>query len=100
MTRLLTFDPPQLTIRVGETVTWTNDSTIPHTSTDDPVLNPVGTSHPEYALLPDGAEPWNSGLLQPGEDFSHTFPVPGEYQYFCIPHVLGGMRGSVLVTCT
>jgi plastocyanin len=99
MTAKIRFEPADLTIRAGETVTWRNDGTIPHTTTDDPTQNPVATSHADYALLPAGAAPWNSGLLQPGQSFSHTFTVPGDYHYFCIPHVLSGMRGMITVTC-
>lgn len=99
MTAKIRFEPADLTIRAGETVTWRNDGTIPHTTTDDPAQNPVATSHAEYAQLPAGAAPWNSGLLQPGQSFSYTFTVPGGYHYFCIPHVLSGMRGMITVTC-
>jgi plastocyanin len=28
----------------------------------------------------------------------HTFDVPGTYQYFCIPHEMAGMTGTVVVT--
>ncbi|MGI8476155.1 MAG: cupredoxin domain-containing protein [Thermomicrobiales bacterium] len=99
MTAKIRFEPAELTIRAGDTVTWLNDGTIPHTTTDDPAQNPVAASHPEYALLPPGAAPWSSGLLQPGQTFSHAFTVPGVYRYFCIPHVLSGMRGMIAVTC-
>ena len=37
-------------------------------------------------------------ILQPGESFSYTFTAPGTYSYFCIPHVLSGMRGTIEVT--
>lgn len=99
MTNQLRFEPDHLAIRVGETVTWVNDSVLPHTATGDPAQNPVATSHPEYVQLPDGAAPWGSALLQPGESFQHTFDSPGEYHYICIPHVLSGMRGTITVTC-
>jgi plastocyanin len=95
MTVQLRFEPPAVTIRTGETVTWINDSPLPHTATDDPEKNPVAEAFPEYALRPACAAPWDSGLLQPGQSFSHTFDVPGDYAYFCIPHVLSGMRGTI-----
>jgi plastocyanin len=95
----LRFDPPHVTIAVGQTITWKNESQMPHTATGDPAQNPVGKSHPEYIELPAGAEPWGSEMLQPGDSYSHTFTVPGEYRYICIPHVLSGMRGTITVTC-
>jgi plastocyanin len=97
MTDQLQFAPPVVTIKVGERVSWVNASTMPHTTTGDPTKNPVAQAHPEYAQLPAGARPWDSGLLQPGESFAHTFTVPGTYAYFCIPHVLSGMRAAITV---
>jgi plastocyanin len=93
----LRFDPEELVIHVGTTVRWINDSPMPHTATGDPEQNPVNESNPEYVTLPDGAEPWGSELLQPGGEYSHTFDVPGVYDYICIPHVMAGMRGTITV---
>lgn len=95
----LRFDPSDLTIKVGQTVTWKNDSQMPHTATCDPAQNPIAKSHPEYIQLPAGAEPWGSEMLQPGDSYSHTFTVAGEYKYICIPHVMSGMRGTITVEC-
>jgi plastocyanin len=97
MTNELRFAPASVTVTVGQTLTWVNASSLPHTTTDDPAKNPVAQAHPEYAQLPAGAAPWDSGLLQPGESFSQSFTVPGTYHYFCIPHVLSGMRGTITV---
>jgi len=93
----LRFDPEVLTIAAGTTVTWVNTSSMPHTATGDPEQNPVASSHPEYIALPDGVEPWGSEMLQPGDRFRHAFNTPGEYKYICIPHVLSGMRGTIVV---
>ncbi len=97
MTMDLQFDPEDLVIPAGTTVTWVNDSAMPHTATGDPEVNPLAETNPEYVKLPDGAEPWGSELLQPGESYSHTFDTPGEYHYICIPHVMSGMRGTITV---
>jgi plastocyanin len=97
MTTQLRFEPAEVTIKRGETITWVNASPIPHTTTGDPDKNPVKTTRPELAQVPPGAEGWDSGLLNEGQSFSHTFTVAGEYKYFCIPHVLSGMLGTVVV---
>jgi plastocyanin len=97
MTGSLRFEPAELTIKAGESVTWVNDSPIAHTSTDDLSANPVAQAHPEYTQLPAGADAWNSGFVAPGQSFTHTFTVPGTYAYICIPHALSGMRGAVTV---
>lgn len=97
MTGSLRFEPASLTIKVGESVTWVNESPIAHTSTDDLSANPVAQAHPEYTQRPAGADAWNSGFVAPGQSFTHTFTTPGTYAYICIPHVLSGMRGTITV---
>jgi plastocyanin len=87
------YDPDEIRIVVGDTVTWVNNSDMAHTATADPEL----ARNEESVQLPDGAEPWDSGTLEPGEEFSYTFDVPGEYIYFCIPHEVLGQIGTILV---
>jgi plastocyanin len=87
------YDPAELTIKVGDTVTWVVVGSIPHSATCDPSK----TSDPTHAVLPEGAEPWDSGILQEGQEFSHTFDVAGDYTYFCIPHDSMTMLGKVTV---
>lgn len=74
------FTPGQMTIPVGTTVVWMNqESNIPHTVTSDAGL-------------------WDSGTLQPGQSFSHTFTTPGTFTYHCNIHPF--MHGSIVVTGT
>lgn len=87
------FAPANLTIRAAQTVTWRNAGAMVHTSTCDP----ASAQRPEHAVLPDGAEPWDSGLIRKGESWRLAFDVPGEYIYLCIPHEAGGMIGSLTV---
>lgn len=87
------FDPATVTISKGSTVTWQNTSSAPHTVTFDP-SKAVNKADVE---LPSGAEPFDSGLLQPGQSFSHTFTVAGTYKYTCVPHETLGMHGTVVV---
>lgn len=47
--------------------------------------------------LPDGAETFDSGVLDPEQIFTHTFKVSGTYQYFCIPHEGAKMFGWIIV---
>ena len=58
------FEPGTLTVPAGATVTWTNAGSRPHTVTAD-----------------DGS--FDSGRLDPGEQFSQTFDQPGTFTYFC-----------------
>jgi plastocyanin len=94
MTNRLEFTPDTVRITVGEAVRWRNTSDVVHTVTADPSK----AVNPSNVRLPDGATPFDSGDLAPGATFEHTFTVPGEYLYFCIPHELAGMTAMVLVT--
>lgn len=94
MTDDMRFVPEQLEIAAGDTVVWVNDGAMPHTSTNKPGTAGV----PEHNVLPDGAAPWDSGLLDPGETFRRVFTVPGDYAYLCFLHEAAGMVGGITVT--
>lgn len=66
-----TFEPAQLTIKVGTTVTWKNRDDIPHTVVS--------------------AGKFRSKTLDTDDSFSFTFTSAGEYKYFCSlhPHMTG-----------
>lgn len=70
------FDPDDVTVEVGTTITWTNNDTVSHTSTSD-------------------VSGWNSGIVAPGQQFSFAFPAAGTYSYHCAIHP--GMVGTVVV---
>jgi plastocyanin len=88
-----TFQPAQLTIKVGETVEWKNVGNSVHHASSDPstAVNPAEVSNPP------GAKPFDSGFLQPGQSYTYTFTVPGTYKYICAPHETSGMLGEVTV---
>ena len=76
------FLPSEVTIGVGESVTWYNDSTTAHT---------VTSGNPEDG--PDSV--FDSSLFLAGNTFSHTFTEAGQYEYFCSIHPW--MQGIVTV---
>jgi plastocyanin len=61
------FTPKRLILHVGDTVRWTNNSNMTHTSTAS-----------------NGA--WNSGNIPPGGSFSFTFTATGTIPYECSIH--------------
>ena len=69
--------PRSLTVKVGQTVTWTNDDDIPHTV--------VATD-----------KSFRSKVLDTGQSFSFTFTKAGEFAYFCSLHPM--MTGKIVVT--
>ncbi len=81
----LAFSPNAITVRVGTTVTWTNNETgpIPHTVTSGSPGAPSGV--------------FDSGTLNPGQSFHFTFNTPGTFPYFCRIHG-AAMMGVVTVT--
>jgi plastocyanin len=70
------FNPGELDVAVGTTVTWTNDDQTAHT------VSQVGGG-------------FESGKLDPGKTFSFTFTKAGTYDYFCQFHA--NMKGTVVV---
>ncbi len=72
------YSPKTITIQAGESVTWTSSGPSPHTVTAD-----------------DGS--FDSGTLNVGDSFSHTFTTAGTFAYHCEFHVAQGMVGTVVV---
>src|SRR5262245_27385766 len=87
------FEPAEITIKVGGTVKWVNDSDNRHTATDDEKFE----KNAGQAILPSGAQPWGSAFLTNGESFEQKFTVPGKYRYFCRNHGQFGMEAVVNV---
>lgn len=97
------FRPETIEVVVGDTVVWKNTSSHAHTVTayesqipEDAAFFASGEFETEEAAR-DGWMGDTTGALYQGDEYSHTFDVPGEYQYFCIPHEQSGMVGTVTV---
>jgi len=71
------FGSGTITIRAGESVTWTNSDRMPHTVTAN-----------------DGS--FSSKALNPGDTFTQKFDKPGKYTYYCQYHPM--MKAEVIVT--
>jgi plastocyanin len=69
-----TFEPQQLNVKVGTTVTWKNRDDIPH------------------MLVSAGK--FRSKTLDTDDSFSFTFTAAGDYKYFCSlhPHMTGMIK--------
>ena len=97
------FRPEVLEVAVGETVVWKNTSSHAHTVTayesgipDDAAYFASGEFQTEKAAR-DGWIGGTKGALYSGDTYEHTFDVPGEYRYFCVPHERSNMVGTVNV---
>jgi plastocyanin len=69
-----TFSPAELKVKVGDTVTWTNNDDIPHTVVS--------------------AGKFRSKAMDTDNSFSFTFTEAGDYKYFCSlhPHMTGMIK--------
>ena len=69
-----TFEPAQLTVKVGTMVTWKNRDDIPHTIVS--------------------AGKFRSKTLDTDDSYSFTFTAAGDYKYFCSlhPHMTGTIK--------
>ena len=74
------FTPDDLTIELGDSVTWTNVSGFHNVSADDASFRSGDPANP----------PWT---------FQFTFNNPGDFGYFCEIHgsTSSGMRGNITV---
>lgn len=70
------FKPATVTVNEGDTVTWTNQDTAPHTATAS-----------------DGS--FDTGNLEKGASGSHKFSQAGSFAYICSIHP--NMKGTVVV---
>ncbi len=70
------YDPEEITVPAGTTITFTNQDTAPHTATAD-----------------DSS--FDTENLGKGDSAEETFDTPGTYTYYCRFHVF--MKGSVVV---
>lgn len=79
------FNPQNITISVGDTVTWTNTGGVHNVNGSQAVYpdNPVG-----FGSGPAANAPWT---------YSFVFNTPGSYDYRCDPHFSLGMTGTVTV---
>jgi plastocyanin len=72
----ISYVQPKLQVTVGTTIEWTNNDPLPHSVTAD-------------------NRSFDSGLIQPGHTYRHTFTKAGTYNFHCIPHPF--MKGVVVV---
>ncbi len=72
------FNPVTIIISKGQTVTWTNMDSAPHTVTSTSGI-------------------FDSGSIGNGQTFSYTFNTAGTFEYSCIVHP-SMQHGKVIVT--
>jgi plastocyanin len=71
------FNPPTITVKSGETITWINRDDEPHT------------------VVSVGKKFQKSSALDTDQEFTITAGAPGTYEYFCSVHPK--MTGTIVV---
>lgn len=74
------YDPPEITVKAGSKVEWTNEDDAPHTSTASDAKQKAK---------------FDTDTIKKGETKSVTFSTAGTYKYFCVFHPF--MTGTVTV---
>ena len=77
----LVFEPNDITINAGDTVTFTNGALPPH--------NMIVKDHPELSH--------GDLAFATGDSFDVTFPDAGDFEFQCDPHAGAGMKGVIHV---
>jgi plastocyanin len=71
-----TFQPATITVKVGDTITWTNKDMFPHTATSK-------------------AGGFDSGVIMAGKSWTFTAKKKGSFPYECVLHPT--MKGTLRV---
>jgi plastocyanin len=77
------FSPKDLTVKAGETITFTNDEAVAHD------VHKTSGPGKDFASGPTGG-------MQEGDTFELTLDKPGKYEYVCDVHA-PGMAGTITV---
>jgi plastocyanin len=77
------YEPSPLRLKLGTSVTWTNN---------DSTLHTVTSGLPEQGAL---GTLFDSNIIAPGKTFTYAFNKAGTFDYSCTLHPT--MRGQVLV---
>lgn len=83
--RRVKYQPNEIIVARGTTVTWVNDDPVEHFVNSDP--HPSHNAHPKF----------NSLDIPPTGTFSYTFDKIGEYTFHCSAHVPQNMFGTIIV---
>ncbi len=85
----MAFGPSSLTIKAGDSVTWTNMDSVPHTVTSD------SGSELSSGTLSGASSGGYYSSPSAGGTYTHTFSTLGTYSYHCSIHTY--MKATIIV---
>ena len=91
------YNPADITVAAGTTVTWINQDAVGHTVTEGDPNSPKAANLRAFDSSGE-ALTGKVALIGPGQGWSYTFTTPGTYEYYCIVHPY--MIGHITVTST
>jgi plastocyanin len=111
-TDVLAFAPTPKKVKVGDSVTFVNNSGAPHTASFGGTLVPLDPTAPDVLVPVPGASPQalvantylNTGWLPPkskggpplaARSYTYTVPTAGQYEYACVLHLPSGMAAEI-----
>ena len=103
MTDELAYEPKKIQIEAGTTVTFENVGSIGHTVTAYEDEIPDGADYfasggfDSLQAAKDGYSNGQEGNIPEGESYEVTLETTGTYEYYCIPHEMNGMVGTIKV---
>ena len=86
------YDPPQMFVTIGDTITWYNDDREGHTVTSGKGSGRFGWMSDNFGTPNDY---FNSDRFMPGDSWSYKFEESGTFSYYCIIHPW--MEGVIIV---
>lgn len=95
------YEPAELSIKAGDGIKFVMVSGGPHNVAFDATLLPADVKAQLVANMPNqAAELMGPMMLTANEDYTVSFAgvTPGEYEFFCTPHLAMGMRGKLTIT--
>jgi plastocyanin len=111
-TDVLAFAPAPRKVKVGDSVTFLNNSAAPHTASFGGTLVPTIPTAENVVQPQPGPSPQaivantylNTGWLPPktkngppasARSYTYTVPSPGKFTYVCVLHLPSGMAGEI-----
>jgi len=97
-----TYEPAELTVERGDTVAFEHVGGEAHTVTAYEEQLPEEATYwasGGFESESEAREGWENGTgaVQSGQSYVYTFETAGTYPYFCIPHEMAGMEGTIIV---
>lgn len=97
------FRPEEIEVGVGDRVTWANTGSRNHSVTAYASGIPARATYfasGGFDSEKAARDAWfgrGRGVISSNETYEHAFPVPGRYEYFCIPHEPTGIVSTIVV---